>query len=33
MNLVATAVVTALLLWLARRRGIAPAGWRTPAQG
>jgi membrane protease YdiL (CAAX protease family) len=33
MNVVATALVTALLLWLARRRGIAPAGWSTPAQG
>lgn len=33
MNLVATALVTAALLWLARRRGIAPAGWRTPAVG
>lgn len=33
MNVVATAIVTALLLWLARRRGIAPAGWRTPALG
>ncbi|MFW5468652.1 type II CAAX prenyl endopeptidase Rce1 family protein [Knoellia sp. CPCC 206435] len=33
MNVVATAVVTAVLLWLARRRGIAPAGWSTPARG
>lgn len=33
MNLVATALVTAVLLWLARRRGIAPEGWRTPALG
>lgn len=33
MNLVATAAVTAALLWLARRRGIAPDGWRTPALG
>ncbi|MFW5472353.1 CPBP family intramembrane glutamic endopeptidase [Knoellia sp. CPCC 206450] len=33
MNVVATAVVTAALLWLARRRGIAPPGWRTPATG
>lgn len=33
MNVVATALVTALLLWLARRRGIAPAGWSTPARG
>lgn len=33
MNVVATAVVTAVLLWLARRRGIAPPGWRTPAVG
>ena len=33
MNVVATVLVTALLLWLARRRGIAPAGWRTPATG
>lgn len=33
MNVVATALVTAVLLWLARRRGIAPAGWRTPATG
>lgn len=33
MNLAATALVTAVLLWLARRRGIAPAGWRTPALG
>lgn len=33
MNAVATAIVTVLLLWLARRRGIAPAGWRTPARG
>jgi membrane protease YdiL (CAAX protease family) len=33
MNVVATVLVTAVLLWLARRRGIAPAGWRTPATG
>jgi len=33
MNIVATTLVTAALLWLARRRGVAPAGWRTPAQG
>lgn len=33
MNLVATVGVTVALLWLARRRGIAPAGWRTPALG
>lgn len=33
MNIVATVVVTAALLWLARRRGVAPAGWRTPALG
>jgi len=33
MNVVATALVTAALLWLARRRGIAPRGWRTPATG
>ena len=33
MNVVATALVTAVLLWLARRRGIAPRGWRTPATG
>ncbi|KGN33735.1 CAAX amino terminal protease [Knoellia sinensis KCTC 19936] len=33
MNVVATATVTAAMLWLARRRGIAPAGWRTPALG
>lgn len=33
MNVVATALVTAVLLWLARRRGVAPAGWRTPARG
>lgn len=33
MNVVATVVLTALLLWLARRRGIAPAGRRTPARG
>lgn len=33
MSVAATALVTAVLLWLARRRGIAPAGWLTPAQG
>jgi len=33
MNVVATAVVTAVLLRLARRRGVAPAGWTTPARG
>lgn len=33
MNVVATSLVTAVLLWLARRRGVAPAGWRTPAMG
>ncbi|MEO6019809.1 MAG: CPBP family intramembrane glutamic endopeptidase [Knoellia sp.] len=33
MNVVATAMVTAALLWLARRRGVAPTGWRTPARG
>lgn len=33
MNVVATALVTAVLLRLARRRGIAPRGWRTPATG
>ena len=33
MNVAATALVTAVLLGLARRRGIAPAGWRTPATG
>ncbi|GAA4120082.1 hypothetical protein GCM10022415_21130 [Knoellia locipacati] len=33
MNVVATVVVTAVLLRLARRRGIAPAGWATPATG
>ena len=33
LNVVATVVVTAVLLWLARRRGIAPRGWRTPATG
>ncbi|KGN39500.1 CPBP family intramembrane glutamic endopeptidase [Knoellia subterranea] len=33
MNVAATALVTAVLLWLARRRGIAPRGWRTPALG
>ncbi|WP_353952887.1 CPBP family intramembrane glutamic endopeptidase [Knoellia sp. S7-12] len=33
MNVVATALVTAVLLWLARRRGVAPAGWRTSALG
>lgn len=33
MSVVATALVTAVLLWLARRRGIAPAGWRAPAMG
>ncbi|MFC7489725.1 MULTISPECIES: CPBP family intramembrane glutamic endopeptidase [unclassified Knoellia] len=32
MNVVATALVSAVLLWLARRRGVAPAGWRTPAR-
>ncbi|MGL5816873.1 MAG: lysostaphin resistance A-like protein [Phycicoccus sp.] len=31
--LVANAVATAVLLWLARRRGVAPARWRTPALG
>ncbi|MGL5850320.1 MAG: lysostaphin resistance A-like protein [Phycicoccus sp.] len=29
----ANVVVTAVLLWLARRRGVAPPGWRTPALG
>ena len=33
MNLVVTGATTAVLLWLARRRGIAPAGWLTPARG
>ncbi|WP_404381059.1 CPBP family intramembrane metalloprotease [Knoellia locipacati] len=33
MNVGATVVVTAVLLWLARRRGVAPGGWRTPAAG
>ena len=33
MNVVATVVVTAVLLRLARWRGIAPAGWATPATG
>jgi membrane protease YdiL (CAAX protease family) len=33
MNLVVTAATTAVLVWLARRRGIAPAGWLTPARG
>ena len=33
MNVVVTAATTAVLLWLARRRGIAPAGWLTPARG
>lgn len=33
MNLLATALMTAALLWLARRRGIAPPGWRAPAVG
>lgn len=32
-NVVATVIVTAVLLRLARRRGIAPAGWNTPATG
>ena len=29
----ATGVVTAVLLWLGRRRGIVPSGWLTPARG
>ncbi|GAA4407021.1 hypothetical protein GCM10023168_22610 [Fodinibacter luteus] len=33
MTLVVTGATTALLLWLARRRGIAPAGRFTPALG
>ena len=33
MSVVATALVSALLLWGARRRGIAPSGWLTPARG
>lgn len=33
LGVLATAVVTAILLGLARRRGIAPPGWRTPAVG
>jgi membrane protease YdiL (CAAX protease family) len=33
MNVIVTAATTAALLWLARRRGIAPAGWLTPARG
>ena len=33
LNLVVTAATTAVLVWLARRRGIAPAGWLTPARG
>ncbi len=33
MSVVSTGLVTALLLWGARRRGIAPSGWLTPARG
>ncbi|MGL4177725.1 MAG: lysostaphin resistance A-like protein [Dermatophilaceae bacterium] len=33
MGVVATALVTAVLLRLARRHGVAPPGWRTPALG
>lgn len=33
MSVLATALVTAVLLRLARRCGIAPDGWRTPAVG
>ncbi|MFC7487574.1 CPBP family intramembrane glutamic endopeptidase [Knoellia sp. CPCC 206453] len=32
-NVAGTSLVTAALLWLARRKGVAPAGWRTPARG
>ena len=33
MSVVVTALATALLLWVATRRGIAPSGWLTPARG
>ncbi len=33
MSLVVTGLATALLLWGARRRGVAPSGWLTPARG
>lgn len=33
MNVAATTLVTGLLVLLARRRGVAPAGWLTPASG
>ncbi|HSO64383.1 MAG TPA: CPBP family glutamic-type intramembrane protease [Ornithinibacter sp.] len=33
MNVVATTIVTVLLVRLAQRRGVAPSGWLTPARG